>query len=182
MVTQMILRTQAQAIYSEENLGHFGLNLVRYAHFTSPIRRYADLIVHRALISSLKLGPDGLSKEAASQLEQTAQHISDTERRSMAAEREATDRYLAIFLKDRVDAEFDGRITGVTGLGPVRPAGNGIGADGFIPISTISKDYWVLDTAAMAIYARGSGETYSLGQIVRVKLREVTPLQGRPPA
>ena len=177
MVTQMILRTQAQAIYSEENLGHFGLNLVRYAHFTSPIRRYADLIVHRALISSLKLGPDGLSKEAASQLEQTAQHISDTERRSMAAEREATDRYLAIFLKDRVDAEFDGRITGVTGSGLfVQLAG--IGADGFIPISSISKDYWVLDTAAMALYARGSGETYSLGQIVRVKLKEVTPLKG----
>jgi len=177
MVTQMILRTQAQAVYAEDNLGHFGLNLERYAHFTSPIRRYADLIVHRALIASLKLGPDGLSKEAASQLEQTAQHISDTERRSMAAEREATDRYLALFLKDQVGAEFEGRITGVTGSG-LFVALAGTGADGFIPISTISNDYWVQDTAAMALYARGSGKTYSLGQIVRVKLKEVTPLQG----
>ena len=177
MVTQMVLRTQAQAIYSEENLGHFGLNLVRYAHFTSPIRRYADLIVHRALIASLDLGPDGLSKDMAARLEEISQHISDTERRSMAAEREATDRYLAIFLADRVGAEFEGRITGVTGAG-LFIALAGSGADGFVPISSISDDYWVLDEAAMQIYARGSGKTYALGQIVKVKLKEVTPLQG----
>ncbi len=177
MVTQMVLRTQAQAIYSEENLGHFGLNLVRYAHFTSPIRRYADLIVHRALIASLGLGPDGLSKDMAARLEEMAQHISDTERRSMAAEREATDRYLAIFLADRVGSEFEGRITGVTGAG-LFIALAGSGADGFVPISSISDDYWVLDEAAMQIYARGSGKTFGLGQIVRVKLKEVTPLQG----
>lgn len=177
MVTQMVLRTQAQAVYAEENLGHFGLNLVRYAHFTSPIRRYADLIVHRALIASLGLGPDGLSRDMAVRLEEIAQHISDTERRSMAAEREATDRYLAIFLADRVGAEFEGRITGVTGAG-LFIALAGSGADGFVPISSISQDYWVLDDAAMQIYARGSGATYGLGQIVKVKLKEVTPLQG----
>ncbi len=177
MISQMVLRTQAQAIYSEENLGHFGLNLARYAHFTSPIRRYADLIVHRALITALGLGPDGLSETAAVRLEETAEHISMTERRSMAAERDATDRYLAIFLADRVGAEFEGRITGVTGAG-LFIALAGSGADGFVPISSISDDYWVQDEAAMAIYARGSGKTYSLGQIVRVKLREVTPLQG----
>jgi len=177
MVTQMVLRTQAQAIYSEENLGHFGLNLIRYAHFTSPIRRYADLIVHRALIASLGLGPDGLSKDMSVRLEEMAQHISDTERRSMAAEREATDRYLAIFLADRVGSEFEGRITGVTGAG-LFIALAGSGADGFVPISSISDDYWVHDDTAMQIYARGSGKTYGLGQIVRVKLKEVTPLQG----
>ncbi|HBX91742.1 MAG TPA: ribonuclease R, partial [Hyphomonas sp.] len=155
MVTQMVLRTQAQAIYSEENLGHFGLNLIRYAHFTSPIRRYADLIVHRALIASLGLGPDGLSKDMSVRLEEMAQHISDTERRSMAAEREATDRYLAIFLADRVGSEFEGRITGVTGAG-LFIALAGSGADGFVPISSISDDYWVHDDTAMQIYARGS--------------------------
>ncbi|KCZ51637.1 ribonuclease R [Hyphomonas pacifica] len=177
MVTQMVLRTQAQAIYSEENLGHFGLNLVRYAHFTSPIRRYADLIVHRALIAALNLGPDGLSKDMSVRLEEIAEHISGTERRSMAAEREATDRYLALFLADRVGAEFEGRITGVTGAG-LFVALAGSGADGFVPISSISDDYWVLDDAAMQIYARGSGKTYGLGQIVKVRLKEVTPLQG----
>ena len=177
MVTQMVLRSQAQAIYSEENLGHFGLNLAKYAHFTSPIRRYADLIVHRALIRALKLGPDGLSDQNAVRLEEIAEHISTTERRSMAAEREATDRYLAIFLADRVGAEFEGRIMGVTGSG-LFVALAGSGADGFVPISSISDDYWVLDQAAMEIYARGSGKTYSMGQTVRVRLKEVTPLQG----
>jgi len=110
-------------------------------------------------------------------LEEMAQHISDTERRSMAAEREATDRYLAIFLADRVGSEFEGRITGVTGAG-LFIALAGSGADGFVPISSISDDYWVHDDTAMQIYARGSGKTYGLGQIVRVKLKEVTPLQG----
>jgi len=176
MVTQMVLRSQAQAIYSEENLGHFGLNLAKYAHFTSPIRRYADLIVHRALIRALKLGPDGLSDENSKRLEEIAEHISTTERRSMAAEREATDRYLAIFLADRVGAEFEGRIMGVTASG-LFVALAGSGADGFVPISSISEDYWVLDAGAMEIYARGSGKTYALGQTVRVRLKEVTPLQ-----
>ena len=177
MVTQMVLRSQAQAIYSDENLGHFGLNLAKYAHFTSPIRRYADLIVHRALIRALKLGPDGLGDENAARLEEIAEHITMTERRSMAAEREATDRYLAIFLADRVGAEFEGRIMGVTASG-LFVALAGSGADGFVPISSISEDYWVLDEAAMEIYARGSGKTYALGQTVRVRLKEVTPLQG----
>lgn len=177
MISQMVLRTQAQAVYSDENLGHFGLNLARYAHFTSPIRRYADLIVHRALIRAHDFGPDGLSERAASRIEEIAEHISTTERRSMAAERDATDRYLAIFLSDRVGAEFDGRITGVTPAGLfVSLAGSG--ADGFVPISSISEDYWIYDEAAVAVYARGSGKTYAIGQIVRVRLLEVTPLQG----
>jgi ribonuclease R len=177
MISQMVLRTQAQAIYSEENLGHFGLNLPKYAHFTSPIRRYADLVVHRALITAHDFGPDGLSERNAARLEEIASHISMTERRSMAAERDATDRYLAIFLADRVGAEFEGRITGVTGAG-LFIALAGSGADGFVPISSLSDDYWVHDEAAMAVYARGSGKTFSLGQIVRVRLLEVTPLQG----
>lgn len=177
MISQMVLRTQAQAIYSEENLGHFGLNLPKYAHFTSPIRRYADLIVHRALITAHDFGPDGLSERNAARLEEIASHISMTERRSMAAERDATDRYLAIFLADRVGAEFEGRITGVTGAG-LFIALAGSGADGFVPISSLSDDYWVHDEAAMAVYSRGSGKTFSLGQIVRVRLLEVTPLQG----
>ncbi len=177
MVSEMVLRSQAQAVYAHENLGHFGLNLARYAHFTSPIRRYADLIVHRALIAAHDLGPDGMGTEMASRLEETASHLVDTERRSMAAERDATDRYLALFLQDRVGAEFDGRITGVTKAGLfIRLADTA--ADGFVPISNISDDYWVFDEAAMQLVARGSGKRYVLGQTVRAKLVEVTPLQG----
>lgn len=177
MVTQMVLRTQAQAIYSPENLGHFGLNLKNYAHFTSPIRRYADLVVHRSLISALDLGPDGISDASKKTLHETAQHISNTERRSMAAERDATDRYLAIYLADREGVDFEGRIAGLNSKGLFVQLAD-TGADGFIPISSISEDYWIVDDSAMEIYSRSSGDTYSLGQIVRVRLKEVTPIQG----
>jgi ribonuclease R len=176
-ITEIVLRSQAQAVYAPENLGHFGLNLAKYAHFTSPIRRYSDLIVHRALISSLDLGEDGLTKEMGASLEDIASHLVDTERRSMAAEREATDRYLALYLSDKVGAEFEGRITGVTSAGLFIRLG-GTGADGFSPISKLSDDYWVHDEGAMAVIARGSGKRYEMGQIVQVKLAEVTPLQG----
>jgi len=104
-----------------ENLGHFGLNLSELAHFTSPIRRYSDLIVHRALIRALDLGPDGMIiDQDRVRLEEMAEHVTMTERRSMAAEREATDRYLAIYMADRVGAIFDARIAGVTRGWPVR--------------------------------------------------------------
>ncbi|MEO0467525.1 MAG: ribonuclease R [Pseudomonadota bacterium] len=177
VVTEIVLRSQAQAVYSSENLGHFGLNLAKYAHFTSPIRRYADLIVHRALISALGLGPDGLSKDSAVRLEETASHITETERRSMAAERDATDRYLALFLQDQLGGEFEGRITGVTKAGLfVRLAETA--ADGFIPISSLSDEYWVFDDGAMRLTARGSGSRFELGQIVQVRLKEVAPLKG----
>ena len=177
VVTEIVLRSQAQAVYSPENLGHFGLNLAKYAHFTSPIRRYADLIVHRALISALGLGPDGLSKESAVRLEEMANHITDTERRSMAAEREATDRYLALFLEDQIGGDFDGRITGVTKSGLfIRLAETA--ADGFVPIGSLSDEFWVFEEGAMRIVARGSGRRFELGQTVQVRLKEVAPLRG----
>src|ERR1700760_4065918 len=97
-----------QAHYSTENIGHFGLNLDRYAHFTSPIRRYADLIVHRALIRALNLGGDGLSDWDVKNLKETADHITEQERKAMAAERDATDRYVAAYLSERLGASFEG--------------------------------------------------------------------------
>ncbi len=116
-VSEMVLRSQAQAEYAHENYGHFGLNLDRYAHFTSPIRRYADLIVHRALIAALDLGKDGLTDGEISKLAAIGQHISSTERRAMIAERETSDRLLAQFLATKIGAEFMGRISGVTRSG-----------------------------------------------------------------
>ncbi|NQY39812.1 MAG: ribonuclease R [Henriciella sp.] len=176
-VSEIILRTQSQAIYSPDNIGHFGLNLKKYAHFTSPIRRYSDLIVHRALIKSLKYGPDGLDEKQAVQLDETAEHLVQTERRSMAAERDATDRYLAHFLVDRVGAEFSGRITGVTASGLFVRLDE-TGADGFCPASQISHEYWAYREAAQALVGDQSGKRYELGQSVTVRLREVTPLEG----
>ena len=129
----MVLRSQAQAEYAAENFGHFGLNLRRYAHFTSPIRRYADLIVHRALIRALKLGADGLPDDTdALALAEIAANISVTERRAMKAERETADRLIAHFLADRVGATFDGHISGVTRAGLFVELDE-TGADGFIP-------------------------------------------------
>src|SRR5690606_31676206 len=98
IINEVVLRTQSQAVYAPDNIGHFGLSLRRYAHFTSPIRRYADLTVHRALIRALKLGDDGATEKEEARYEEIALHITETERTSMAAERDATARYIASFL------------------------------------------------------------------------------------
>jgi ribonuclease R len=176
-VSEMILRSQAQAEYAAENYGHFGLNLDRYAHFTSPIRRYADLIVHRALIRALKLGDDGLTDDEVGRLDGMAQHISATERRAMAAERETADRLLAAFLSEQIGARFQGRIAGVTKSGLfVRLFDSG--ADGFVPASTIGSDYYRFVEERQALVGDHSGETFGLGDDVEVRLLEAAPIAG----
>ena len=177
IVNEVVLRTQMQAIYDSDNIGHFGLNLDRYAHFTSPIRRYADLIVHRALIRALGLGSDGLADKDVVQLKETAEHITMAERRAMAAERDATDRYVASFLSERVGAEFEGRITGVTRFGLfVRLAETG--ADGLIPIASLGTEYFIHDERAHALVGERTGGRWRLGRDVEVRLKEATPITG----
>jgi ribonuclease R len=176
-VSEMVLRSQAQAVYSAENFGHFGLNLDRYAHFTSPIRRYADLIVHRALISALDLGPDGLSESEIAKLDPIAQHISGTERRAMIAERETVDRLLAQFLSTKIGASFDGKISGVTRSGLFVKLTD-TGADGFIPASTIGHDYYRYIEEEQAMVGQATGERFGLGDAVTVKLVEAAPVAG----
>jgi ribonuclease R len=177
IVNEVVLRTQMQAQYSKDNIGHFGLNLDRYAHFTSPIRRYADLIVHRALIRALKLGDDGLTDGEIARLEATADHITAAERAAMAAERDATDRYVAAFLESRVGAEFEGRITGVTRFGLFIRLDE-TGADGLIPVSSLGGEYFVHDDRAHALIGERSGKRWRLGARVEVRLREATPVTG----
>jgi ribonuclease R len=177
IVNEVVLRTQMQAIYSDENIGHFGLNLQRYAHFTSPIRRYADLIVHRALIRAMGLGDDGLTDQDLAQIKSTAEKITLAERRAMAAERDAMDRYIAAFLEDQVGAEFTGKITGVTRFGLfVRLADTG--ADGLVPVSTLGGEYFVHDDTAHALVGERSGARWPLGMTVQVRLTEATPVTG----
>jgi ribonuclease R len=177
IVNEVVLRTQMQAIYSTDNIGHFGLNLDRYAHYTSPIRRYADLIVHRGLIRALGLGKDGLTDAEIARLPLTAEHITHTERRAMAAERDANDRYVAAFLADRVGATFTGAITGVTRFGLfVRLLDTG--ADGLVPISTLGGEYFRHDERAHALVGERSGATWRLGARVEVRLKEATPITG----
>jgi ribonuclease R len=178
LVNEIVLRTQAQAEYAAENFGHFGLNLRRYAHFTSPIRRYADLIVHRGLIRALKLGAGGLPEAIdRKQLAEIAAEISATERRAMVAERETNDRLIAHFLADRVGATFDGRISGVTRAGLFVKL-HETGADGFVPARTIGDEYFHYDEKRHAMVGRHSGEAYRLGDPVTVKLVEAAPVAG----
>ncbi|MEJ1992905.1 MAG: ribonuclease R [Maritimibacter sp.] len=171
------LRSMTQAYYSPENFAHFGLSLRNYAHFTSPIRRYSDLIVHRALISGHGWGKDGLSPEDIDQLEATAKHISETERRSMVAERDTTDRYLAAYLSDRVGNEFTGRISGIQRFGAFVKLDE-TGADGLIPVSTIGAEYFRFDADAQTLTGERSGLELGIGMPVLTRLSEAVPVTG----
>ena len=171
------LRSMTQAYYSPKNFGHFGLALQNYAHFTSPIRRYSDLIVHRGLIKAHGWGDDGLSEHEIETLETTAQHISDTERRSMMAERDTNDRYLAAFLSDRIGAEFGGRISGIAKFG-IFVKLDETGADGLVPMRNIGNEYFHFDREAGTLMGADTGTIIALGQRVRVKLVEAAPVTG----
>ncbi|MBU2992461.1 ribonuclease R [Octadecabacter sp. 1_MG-2023] len=171
------LRSMTQAYYNPENFGHFGLALQSYAHFTSPIRRYSDLIVHRALVTSHGWGDDGLTPEDEAMLAETAQAISDTERRSMVAERDTTDRYLAAFLNDRVGAVMAGRISGIAKFG-VFVKLDETGADGMIPIRNLGAEYFHYDADSQTLMGADTGVVIALGARVTVKLVEAAPVTG----
>ncbi len=177
LVNEVVLRTQAQAEYVTENYGHFGLHLRSYAHFTSPIRRYADLIVHRALIRALHLGPDGLPNMATDELAEVAARISAAERRAMAAERETVERLIASHLAEKVGATFQGRVSGVTKVGLFVKL-HDTGADGFVPAATLGADYFHYDESRHALIGGRSGEMYRLGDEVTVRLVEAAPFAG----
>jgi ribonuclease R len=171
------LRSMTQAYYNAENFGHFGLALKNYAHFTSPIRRYSDLIVHRALIAGHGWGEDGLSTWDIENLDETAKLISDTERRSMMAERDTSDRYLAAYLADRVGAEFTGRISGVQRFGLFVKLDE-TGADGLVPIRAVGSEYFHHDADTNTLTGADSGQVIGIGQRVLVRLAEATPVTG----
>lgn len=178
LVNEVVLRSQAQAEYAAENHGHFGLNLRRYAHFTSPIRRYADLVVHRALIRALDLGDGALPpSETTETLAEVAAQISLTERRAMKAERETVDRLIAHHLADRIGATFQGRVSGVTKAGLFVKLSD-TGADGLIPIRSLGDEYYNYDETRHALIGSRSGAMHRLGDVVDVKLVEAAPVAG----
>jgi len=177
LLSMSTLRAMTQAYYSRENYGHFGLALRAYAHFTSPIRRYADLVVHRALIRAHNWGADGLTQEESDILGQTADQISITERRSMAAERDTLDRYLAMYLSEKTGNEFKGRISGVVKFG-VFVRLDESGAEGLVPIRSIGREYFTLDKKFNRLVGTESGFRLSLGQDVSVRLTEATSESG----
>lgn len=187
LVMEAVLRSQTQAYYGPANAGHFGLSLGSYAHFTSPIRRYSDLLVHRALVDAYKLeqpappgsipATSGLSDRDRASLQEVSDAISQTERRAMEAERDTIDRYVAAWLSARVGEVFDTRITGVQAFGFFATI-VGLGGDGLVPISTLGGEYFRHDEAAQALVGSDSGTTYASGDRLKLKLAEANPLTG----
>ncbi|MEM6727488.1 MAG: RNB domain-containing ribonuclease, partial [Pseudomonadota bacterium] len=174
MISIATLRSMTQAYYSPENFGHFGLALSHYAHFTSPIRRYADLVVQRALIAA-----HGWEERARddTDLDAVATHISETERRSMLAERDTNDRYLAAYLSERVGNEFTGRISGISRAG-VFVKLDGTGANGLVPMRELGREYFHYDPDAVMLTGADTGREISLGQRVTARLAEAVAVTG----
>ncbi len=186
-VMEAVLRTQMQAYYGPANSGHFGLALGSYAHFTSPIRRYADLLVHRALVDAYKLEQpkpkvslpekSGLSERDRDNLQQITDAISQTERRAMEAERDTIDRYVAAWLSGRVGENFETRITGVQGFGFFATI-VGLGGDGLVPVSTLGAEHFRYEEAAQSLVGEDSGTSYSPGDKLTLQLAEANALTG----
>jgi len=176
-VMEQILRSQTQAYYAPANHGHFGLALGSYAHFTSPIRRYADLLVHRSLVEAYKLGPGGLTPDEAAGMERIGEAISRLERRAMEAERDTIDRYVAAYLAERVGELVEARITGVTNFGFFATV-DGIGGDGLMPVRDLGGEYFRYDETAKKLVGEQSGDEFAIGQRLTLRLAESNPVSG----
>jgi len=176
-IMEQVLRTQTQAYYAPDNHGHFGLALGSYAHFTSPIRRYADLLVHRSLVDAYKLGDGGLTAGEAAAMEKIGQSISMLERRAMEAERDTIDRYVAAFLATRIGEVVDVRITGVASFGFFATV-EGIGGDGLMPVRDIGREYFRYDEAGRRLIGEESGTEYASGMRLQLRLAESNPVSG----
>ncbi len=177
LIHTVLLRTQSQAVYSPDNIGHFGLALEKYAHFTSPIRRYADLLVHRSLTRAYNLGEGKLTDQERDNLSDICQHISGTERRSMMAERDVMDRFTAQYLSSNVGKDFKGRISSVTRFG-IFVSLDESGADGIVPMSYLPRDYYVHDEKRHALVGKDTGRQFRLMDPVVVRLVEADSLRG----
>jgi ribonuclease R len=176
-IMEQILRTQTQAYYAPLNHGHFGLSLGSYAHFTSPIRRYSDLVVHRALVTAYGLGEGGLTEDEASTMERTGEHISLLERRAMEAERDTVDRYVAAYLSEKVGQVLDVRITGVQNFGFFATV-EGLGGDGLVPVRDLGGEYFRYDEATHSLTGEDSETVYASGMRLQLRLAEANPVNG----
>jgi len=176
-VMEQILRTQTQAYYAPMNQGHFGLALGSYGHFTSPIRRYSDLVVHRALVGAYGLGDGALSGDEAATMERTGEHISLLERRAMEAERDTMDRYVAAYLSEKVGELLDVRITGVQNFGFFATV-EGLGGDGLVPVRDLGGEYFRYDEATHSLTGEDSETVYSSGMRLKLRLAEANPVNG----
>jgi ribonuclease R len=187
LIMEAVLRSQTQAYYGPRNMGHFGLALASYAHFTSPIRRYSDLLVHRALVDAYGLeqpkpkaglpATSGLAERDRADLTRVSEAISDAERRAMSAERETIDRYVAAWLSARVGEVFECRITGVQRFGLFATI-IGLGGDGLVPVSVLGDERFFHNEKSKVLEGERSGTQYGLGHRMRLRLAEANPLTG----
>lgn len=178
-INDLILRLQCQAKYSPENIGHFGLALNDYAHFTSPIRRYADLLIHRALIKACEM-PDGgeLEKNADIKLfKEIGEHLCATERAAAQAERDTVARYLSSYLEPSVGLDFDVKISGLTTAGIFVCVEN-LGADGLIPMRTLPADNYQLSSGNSEMVGAANGRRFLMGDMLKARLIEASSLTG----
>ena len=172
MIQTMLLRSLKQAIYSPLNVGHFGLGLDRYAHFTSPIRRYADLVVHRVIKDKLAKRSHRDSMRAHGDLKSAGDHVSTTERRADDATRDAMAWLKCEFMQDKVGQAFDGMISGVTGFGLFVTLDE-VFVDGLVHVSALGPDYFHFDPVHKSLSGERSGKTYRLSERVRVRVAKV---------
>lgn len=187
LIMEAVLRSQTQAYYGPRNAGHFGLALGSYAHFTSPIRRYADLLVHRALVDGFGLEQpqpkgdipprSGLSDRDRSDLSRISDAISAAERRAMEAERETIDRYVAAWLSARVGEVFECRVTGVQKFGLFATIIS-LGGDGLVPVSTLGDERFYFDERAKVLVGDSGHTRFAMGDRLRLRLAEANPLTG----
>jgi ribonuclease R len=180
-LTSLVLRSLKQAYYDHRNLGHAGLQSPRYCHFTSPIRRYPDLICHRALLSSLY---GNLPAPEASWVAAAGPWTSAREREAMAIERDADDVARCFLLERRLFAEgreavFEGEVVGLVGAGAFVSFGSEGLFEGMLPVRRLGGDWWELNEQETMLVGTRSGRTIRLGDPVRVRVARVDPPRGR---
>lgn len=173
MLQTVMLRSLRQAVYTPENVGHFGLAYDAYAHFTSPIRRYPDLLVHRGIKAVLSK-----KKYDAGDLNAIGVHCSETERRADDATRDVEAWLKSYYMQDHVGEEFDGTVSGVTGFGLFVTLDN-LHIDGLVHISDLGADYFQFDAAKHTLRGERSGVKYQLAQRVRVRVVRVSLEQAK---
>ncbi len=174
-IETMLLRSLARAVYEPDSPEHFGLALDYYTHFTSPIRRYPDLVVHRVLKRAIGVGDEAYDD---AKLESLGRHCSDTERRADEATREVADALKAEFMRERIGERFSGTVTGVTGFGLFVEL-EGLYIEGLVHVTALASDYYVFDATAKRLTGARSGTMYAIGDRIEVEVAGASVEEGK---
>jgi ribonuclease R len=171
-ISMAMLRSMSHAEYTPKNIGHFGLALDAYAHFTSPIRRYPDLLVHRAIRHIVRGGKSGNHAYDAKRMEQLGEICSAHERRAEDATREVEAWLKCQYMEDKVGQEYPGVITGVTNFGAFVQIPE-LQIDGLVHVTSLANDYYKFDSGSQSLIGERTGKRYRLGQSLDVVVAKV---------